>query len=127
MTIDKLIAHLFKENEEQKAVITQLTDADVQLTANAEEQKNKNSHNSSKPLSSDGLKKPPANTRRPSGKNAGAQEGYKVSSLLMAKEPDTVVEHIPIYHPPHYTLRVNIARIGTNAKGLPVQLRPATL
>ena len=126
MTSDELNVHLLKENEEQKAVIAQLTETVIRLTANSEEQtaliqqqielirslnksieelnaqvkkleeqKNKNSHNSSKPPSSDGLKKVPASTRRPSGKKAGAQEGHKGSYLPMAKEPDIVVDHKP--------------------------------
>ncbi len=59
-----------------------------------EEQINKNSRNSSKPPSSDGLKKSGPKTkslRKRSGKKPGGQKGRKGHNLEKAKDPDYVI------------------------------------
>lgn len=54
----------------------------------------KDSHNSHKPPSSDGLgKKSPKSLREPSGRKPGGQQGHGGSTLKFAKEPDVVVSH----------------------------------
>jgi len=57
-----------------------------------EEQLKKNSRNSHKPPSSDGLKKIPK-VRKPSGKKPGGQKGHKGTTLRMVENPDIVEVH----------------------------------
>ena len=57
-----------------------------------EDQINKNSHNSSKPPSTDTFRKIKGQ-RKPSGKSVGGQKGHKGHTLEMAKNPDHVIVH----------------------------------
>jgi len=57
-----------------------------------EEQLKKNSRNSHKPPSSDGLKKIPK-VRKASGKKPGGQKGHKGTTLQMVENPDIVKVH----------------------------------
>lgn len=90
--------------EQNSALIAQV----AALSANIEslnqtikelqEQVNKNSKNSSKPPSSDGLKKPPVNKDRSlrgkSGKKQGAQNGHNGVNLSVIADPDDVEHHM---------------------------------
>jgi len=55
----------------------------------------KDSHNSSKPPSSNGFKRPPKSLREKSGKKAGGQTGHEGTSLRQVENPDKTVIHWP--------------------------------
>ena len=82
----------------QQATIEELTEklakAEARI-AELEEQLHKDSHNSSKPPSSDGYKKPaPKSLRKKSGKKAGGQKGHKGHHMAL-DNPDRVERIYP--------------------------------
>ena len=81
--VDLLLAALIRIDELEKQVAAQ----NVRIQK-LEDQIAKNSQNSSKPPSSDGLKKPKTRSlRRKSGKNKGGQKGHKGHTLKMVAKP----------------------------------------
>ena len=89
----KQISELLERNQQQAERIEELLQKIDELTS-----KGKDSHNSSKPPSSDGYGKKPApkTLKQPSGKKQGGQSGHKGSSLKITREPDYVVPHYPV-------------------------------
>ena len=74
----------------------------AQRVSKLERSKGLNSGNSSKPPSSDGLKKPPAKANRrtqsrrnTSNRKSGGQPGHKGTTLKQVKKPDKVMNHFP--------------------------------
>ena len=68
----------------------------VALTARVKELEDrlgKDSHNSSKPPSSDGYKKKPVSLRENTTRKSGGQQGHPGKTLSFAEEPDTVVRN----------------------------------
>ncbi len=78
--------------EKQSVLIEQLHARIIEL----EKQTKKNSGNSSKPPSSDGLSKPPrTSSLRENGKNkSGGQPGHKGETLKQTETPDIIKKHI---------------------------------
>lgn len=84
------------ENRVLSARVEELTARVAELEA----QLGQNSHNSSKPPSSDGLEKPAPKSlrrksRRKSGRKPGGQAGHQGDTLRQVSDPDTVVRHEP--------------------------------
>jgi transposase len=60
-----------------------------------EDRLSKDSSNSSKPPSSDGLKRKPKSLRKQSGKKPGGQQGRTGKGLAQVNNPDVIVTHTP--------------------------------
>ncbi|MEO1443392.1 MAG: IS66 family transposase [Chloroflexota bacterium] len=89
-TLIALIESQAEQNRLLKAQVAQLQARVEKL----EHRLNKNSSNSSKPPSGDGLKKPKPKSRREKGKRQpGGQPGHKGDTLKMVAQPDEVITH----------------------------------
>jgi transposase len=99
MTQEERIAQLEQENAELRA---QLAEAYQQISQLAERlqrvegQLAKDSHNSSKPPSSDGPGRRPRSQRQRSEKPTGGQPGHTGGTLMQVASPDEVVRHRPV-------------------------------
>jgi len=91
-----LVQNLSAQLDDQREMIASLT----QRLNELEERLAKNSRNSSKPPSSDGVTKPkpkpkPKSLRGKSGKKPGGQKGHSGTTLSLIENPDRVVLHFP--------------------------------
>ena len=98
-TLLEKLERLTKEMEEQREIIAQQAQKIEELLAIIAELSGgrKDSHNSSKPPSSDGYSKKPTlrSLRKASGKKRGGQPGHKGSSMKISQKPDQIVQHYP--------------------------------
>ena len=99
--ISKFIEYLMKQNADLTAQVKNLNETIDNLNQTIRElreQLAQNSGNSSKPPSSDGLKKKPSpkSLREKSGKKSGGQKGHKGNCLNVTSQPDEIEKH---YHP----------------------------
>src|SRR6266487_3198980 len=99
MTAEEQIRQLETENkslrEQLAAALEQLGQA-LGRIHELEGQLGKDSHNSSKPPSSDGLRRKRRSQRSTSEKPTGGQPGNAGRSLMQVASPDEVVRHRPV-------------------------------
>ncbi len=99
MTPDEIIANLQATILELREIIEQQTlviERQRQEIAELKERLNRNSRNSSKPPSSDGLAKPaPKSLRKKSGKKPGAQKGHTGHGFSLTAPISETVIHMP--------------------------------
>jgi transposase len=91
MTPEDRIAELEAENQRQREQIAALLSRVQELEGRLA----KDSHNSSKPPSSDRLKRKTKSLRQKSGKKPGGQLGHRGETLHLVATPDELVEHRP--------------------------------
>jgi transposase len=98
MTSDERIADLEALVSQQRQQLEVVLARNAALEARVQELEArlaKDSHNSSKPPSSDGLGRKTRSLRRKSGKPSGGQLGHRGETLRLQSQPDEVVEHRP--------------------------------
>ena len=98
MTPEERNAKLEAENaalqEQVRVLLERVQELEARLA-----KASKDSHNSSKPPSSDGLKRKTKSLRKKSGKKPGGQLGHRGETLRLVAKPDEVVEHRPSHCP----------------------------
>ncbi|MBI2940641.1 MAG: IS66 family transposase, partial [Chloroflexi bacterium] len=100
MTRDTILEVYHQGPDAVISLVEQLLDQIAALTARVEElehQRALDSHNSSKPPSTDppGRKPSPKSLRQPSGKKPGSQPAHRGSTLPLSENPDRIVRHSP--------------------------------
>jgi transposase len=98
MTGEACIAQLKAENAALRAEVKALRKQLARVLARQPEQKRplrKDSHNSSKPPSTDGLTRKTRSQRIPTGRKAGGQRGHPGYTLSLVEPPDEVLRHRP--------------------------------
>src|SRR5207237_4975123 len=105
MNVEELVKALEAQRAENQTLRNELAQALKSLEqANArikhlEGQAAKDSHNSSKPPSTNGFKEPVRKTqslREKSGKQSGGQPGHPGRTLMMVQEPDQTIQLTPV-------------------------------
>src|SRR5215470_10585667 len=91
MTPDETIAALTAENAALREQVQTLAARVQELEGRLA----KDSHNSSKPPSSDGLRRKPKSLREKSGKKRGAQPGHPGHQVSLVDAPDTIHTYRP--------------------------------
>src|SRR5467141_113627 len=98
MTLEEENAALKAENARLREGYEQAREHLALLAARVQELEArlaKDSHNSGKPPSSDGLARKTKSLRRRSGRKPGGQIGHRGETLRLVAVPDVVVEHRP--------------------------------
>jgi transposase len=98
MTAEECIAQLEQENAQLRAELAEAQQQIVQLAERLHQVEGrlaKDSHNSSKPPSSDGPARQSHSQRQASGKKTGGQAGHAGRTLMQAARPDEVLLHRP--------------------------------
>jgi transposase len=92
MTAEDVIAQLQAENADLRVQVQALLARVQELEGRLA----KDSHTSSKPPSSDGLRRKTRSLRQRSGKKPGGQPGHRGSTLPLVARPDQVVTYQPV-------------------------------
>jgi transposase len=108
MTKDEQIAAL----QEQVRQLTALLEAAMAEIVELKQRLGKNSRNSDKPPSSDGLSKKPALPRKRGLRKPGGQPGHPGKTLKMSEQPDWLVIH-PVAAP-RCTCGCNLTRVSAH-------------
>ena len=89
------LLQLIAAQQEQIAALTAQVVALTMRVKELEDRLATDSHNSSKPPSSDGFRQKTRSLREPSGKRPGGQAGHDGTTLRLVETPDRIVRHRP--------------------------------